>query len=112
MRLALYFTAAAMALSAGAAMGDGSKGQKYYKDCPPGLAKKHNGCLPPGHAKSHHRYRIGDRIHDDYSVIRHPGRHGLDPDESYYRVGDYIYRVDRDTRKVLDLVGAAVAVLN
>jgi len=19
--------------------------------CPPGLAKKHNGCLPPGHAK-------------------------------------------------------------
>ena len=24
--------------------------------CPPGLAKKHNGCFPPGHAK---RYVIG-----------------------------------------------------
>lgn len=26
------------------------------KSCPPGLAKKHNGCLPPGQAK---KYRIG-----------------------------------------------------
>jgi Ni/Co efflux regulator RcnB len=26
------------------------------KGCPPGLAKKHNGCLPPGQAK---RWRIG-----------------------------------------------------
>jgi hypothetical protein len=25
--------------------------------CPPGLAKKHNGCLPPGHAKK--RYQVG-----------------------------------------------------
>lgn len=34
----------------------------YYRDefrdgrCPPGLAKKHNGCMPPGHAK---RWRKG-----------------------------------------------------
>lgn len=34
----------------------------YWRDqyahghCPPGLAKKHNGCLPPGHAR---RYVIG-----------------------------------------------------
>jgi len=27
------------------------------KNCPPGLAKKDNGCLPPGHAK---RYSVGD----------------------------------------------------
>lgn len=27
--------------------------------CPPGLAKKNNGCLPPGHAKK--RYRVGHR---------------------------------------------------
>jgi Ni/Co efflux regulator RcnB len=26
--------------------------QRYYvSHCPPGLAKKHNGCMPPGHAK-------------------------------------------------------------
>ncbi len=28
--------------------------------CPPGLAKKHNGCLPPGQAKK--RYAIGRRL--------------------------------------------------
>ncbi len=80
------------------------------KHCPPGLAKKQNGCNPPGQVK--HRYGIGDRIDHDYIVIRRPGRYGLDPDESYYRVGDYVYRVDRNTRKVLDLIGAVAAVLN
>jgi Ni/Co efflux regulator RcnB len=30
--------------------------KRYFKKCPPGLAKKHNGCLPPGHAR---RYEIG-----------------------------------------------------
>lgn len=80
------------------------------KHCPPGLAKKHNGCNPPGQVK--HRYGVGDRIDDDYIIIRRPGRYGLDPDESYYRVGDYVYRVDRDTRKVLDLIGAVAAILN
>jgi len=29
----------------------------YRSDCPPGLAKKHNGCMPPGQAKK--RYAIG-----------------------------------------------------
>jgi Ni/Co efflux regulator RcnB len=29
-------------------------------NCPPGLAKKHNGCLPPGQAKK--RYAIGHRL--------------------------------------------------
>jgi hypothetical protein len=28
----------------------------YHEHCPPGLAKKHNGCLPPGQAK---KYRVG-----------------------------------------------------
>src|SRR5919198_4132681 len=28
--------------------------------CPPGLAKKHNGCLPPGQAKK--RYIVGQRL--------------------------------------------------
>ena len=78
--------------------------------CPPGLAKKHNGCTPPGLAKK--RYGIGDRIGGDHVVIGHPGRYGLDPDETYYRVGDYIYRVNRNTAEVLDLIGAAARVLN
>lgn len=29
-------------------------------NCPPGLAKKHNGCLPPGQAKK--RYIVGQRL--------------------------------------------------
>ncbi|MEO3413988.1 excinuclease ABC subunit A [Roseovarius sp. CAU 1744] len=80
------------------------------KHCPPGLAKKHNGCNPPGQVK--HRYRVGDRINDNFIRIRRPGRYGLDPYESYYRVGDYVYRVDRETREILDLVGAIAAVLD
>ena len=30
------------------------------KGCPPGLAKKHNGCLPPGQAKK--QWAIGERL--------------------------------------------------
>ena len=80
------------------------------KGCPPGLAKKNNGCLPPGQAKK--IYGIGDRIDDDYIVIRSPDRYGLNPGQTYYRIGDYVYRVDRETREVLDLIGAVVNVLN
>ena len=83
-----------------------------HTGCPPGLAKKHNGCMPPGLAKKQGIYHPGDIIYGDYIILRHPGRHGLDPRHTYYRVGDHIYRVDRDTRKVLDLIGAAAAVLN
>ena len=80
--------------------------------CPPGLAKKHNGCQPPGQAKKQGYYRIGDRINEDYIILRNPGRYGLDRNETYYRVGDQIYRVNRETREILDLIGAAAAVLN
>ena len=40
--------------------------RRYWVDtvgrgnCPPGLAKKHNGCLPPGQAKK--RYVVGQRL--------------------------------------------------
>ena len=37
-------------------------------NCPPGLAKKHNGCLPPGQAKK--RYAVG-----------HPLAHGIAVEE-------------------------------
>ena len=77
--------------------------------CPPGLAKKYNGCLPPGQARK--LYGIGDRISGG-EILRHPGRHGLDPDETYYLLGGQIYRIDRDTREVLDLIGAVARVLD
>jgi hypothetical protein len=86
--------------------------QTAPKGCPPGLAKKGTGCQPPGLAKKQGIYHRGDYIHSDYTILRNPGRYGLDPDETYYRVGDRLYRVDRDTREVLDLIGAAAAVLD
>ena len=40
--------------------------------CPPGLAKKRNGCLPPGQAKK--RYAKGDIIPDEIVLSPIPGR--------------------------------------
>jgi Ni/Co efflux regulator RcnB len=36
-------------------------------NCPPGLAKKHNGCLPPGHAKK--RYNVGRQLPADVILV-------------------------------------------
>lgn len=32
-----------------------------FRSCPPGLARKHNGCLPPGQARNRDRDRDFDR---------------------------------------------------
>ncbi|OWU83884.1 hypothetical protein ATO6_15820 [Oceanicola sp. 22II-s10i] len=99
--------------------------QEANRFCPPGLAKKSPACVPPGQAKKHdsrrdrdedrhhHRYRAGDRIIDynDLVLIRDPGRYALDPYGTYYRSGDYVIRVDRQTNEVLSLIGLATAIL-
>lgn len=77
--------------------------------CPPGLAKKHNGCMPPGQAK---KWQRGERIRGDYIVIRDPDRYRLDRRYTYWRSGDYVYRVEPQTGKVLNLIGAVSALLN
>ncbi|MDW4496781.1 excinuclease ABC subunit A [Sulfitobacter sp. D35] len=90
------------------------------KGCPPGLAKKAVPCVPPGQAKKAqprvdydgYRYGRGDVIDRDYVILANPDRYGLNPRDTYYRSGGYIYRVDEDTRKVLDLIGAVNAILN
>jgi hypothetical protein len=76
--------------------------------CPPGLAKKGNGCLPPGQAKK--IFAVGDRIQPawfsgyrmpaDYSSLYH------DTDDYYYRYDDdgYIYRIDRSSDLISGLV--------
>lgn len=40
------------------------------KSCPPGLAKKNNGCLPPGRAK---KYNRGDIVQESATLCRIPG---------------------------------------
>ncbi len=89
------------------------------KGCPPGLAKKAVPCVPPGHAKKqapvrydNDYYRRGDIIDRDYVIVRNPDRYGLDPRDTSYRSGGYLYRVDENTREVLDLIGAVSALLN
>lgn len=76
------------------------------KGCPPGLAKKSVECVPPGLAKKGVRYNVGDVIDGDYVVVRDPRRWNLNPNGTYYRIGDTFYEVDRETREILDVIGA------
>lgn len=43
----------------------------YQRNCPPGLAKKNNGCLPPGQAKK--RYAVGRPIPQGVEIDILPG---------------------------------------
>lgn len=80
----------------------------YGSNCPPGLAKKNNGCLPPGQAKK--RYAVGRRVPDGVNIeilpndviVRLPGL----PEGYGYRVvdGDLVV-VALATLVVLDAVG-------
>ncbi|MCK5845765.1 MAG: hypothetical protein KAG97_13715 [Victivallales bacterium] len=83
----------------------------YYRDhgrsCPPGLAKKRNGCLPPGQAKK--RYRIGQRLPGDFPIYDIPdilrGRlSGLPDGYGYRQVDGDIAIIDLTTRLVVDAV--------
>ncbi len=85
--------------------------QAYYGDvfrsgkCPPGLAKKNNGCMPPGQAK---KWAAGQRLPAD--VIYH----ALPPDLSvrlnipvgsrYVRIGADILLIAAGTGMVLDAI--------
>ncbi|GGD98551.1 hypothetical protein GCM10011515_17990 [Tsuneonella deserti] len=78
--------------------------------CPPGLAKKNNGCLPPGLAKDRNDYR------DYRSDYYRPSWFGYDAprDGRYYYDAGYLYRVN-DRGSVLGylpLLGGALSVGN
>ncbi|MEO5809744.1 MAG: hypothetical protein ABIR51_06790 [Sphingomicrobium sp.] len=72
--------------------------------CPPGLAAKHNGCLPPGQAKK----LVGAALPRAYtdSLLSGPYSNWYRDDQRYqYRMGDnYIYRVDRSNNLVSALI--------
>ncbi|MEA1072059.1 hypothetical protein [Sphingomonas sp. LY160] len=80
--------------------------------CPPGLAKKNNGCLPPGQAKK--IYNVGQRYNRNfgnvwsYNQIPNDLRSRYDFDQSdryYYRDG-YLYQVDPKTMLVQQVISA------
>jgi hypothetical protein len=85
--------------------------------CPPGLAKKHNGCLPPGQAK---QLRIGERIpaayYPRYNLPdEYRGWYPDSADYSYRYDEGNIYRIDNGTNLVsalIPLLGGAFGVGN
>jgi hypothetical protein len=80
--------------------------------CPPGLAKKNNGCRPPGQAKK--LYNIGQRFPGsygynwNYNQIPYDLRqqYGFDPRSNYYYGDGYLYRVDPKTMLIQQVVSA------
>lgn len=77
--------------------------------CPPGLAKKNPPCVPPGQEKEA-SYRVGDRIPDGWVLVPDPWRYGIRDPGTYWRVGDAIFRVNRETGEVLAILGALAAI--
>ena len=73
-------------------------------NCPPGLAKKNNGCLPPGQAKK----LIGGLLPAAYahSMLSGPYANWYRDDDRYlYRMsGNDIYRVNRSTNLIDGLI--------
>ena len=80
--------------------------------CPPGLAKKNNGCLPPGQAKK--LYNVGQRFPTNYGNMWNYDQipydlrrqYGFDPGYNYHYGDGYLYRVDPKTAIISEVVRA------
>ena len=80
--------------------------------CPPGLAKKNDGCLPPGQAKK--LYNIGQRWPGSYGQAWNynqipydlRSRYGFNDDYRYYYGDGYLYQVDPATQLISQVVSA------
>lgn len=90
-----------------------SHGWSYNtRNCPPGLAKKNNGCLPPGQARK--RYNVGQRYASNYgyrwnysqipSDLRQQYR--LNSSDRYYYRDGYLYQVNPRTMLVEQVISA------
>jgi hypothetical protein len=79
--------------------------------CPRGLAKKHNGCMPPGQAKKlarGQRWQNGYGSRYAYGQIPYGVRqqYGLNPRYQYYYDNGYLYQVDPRTSLVQQVISA------
>lgn len=83
------------------------KPAKRAKACPPGLAKKNTGCLPPG------LWKKGDLLPADWvsQFIRYGAlpdfyrsRYALDPNRRYLYRDDRVIVVDAVTRTIVDII--------
>ena len=88
-----------------------------FANCPPGLAKKNPPCMPPGQAKKAgdvvpDPYQIGDHLPGGYQVIFAPPGTTIPDNALYVRLGNSLYRMDRDTGEVLNLLGSIEELLH
>ena len=80
--------------------------------CPPGLAKKNNGCLPPGQAKK--LYNVGQRYNRNFGTTwtynqipeNLRSQYSLDQSDRYYYRNGYLYQVDPKTMLVEQVISA------
>lgn len=91
-------------------------GRMYALDtrgnCPPGLAKKNNGCNPPGQAKK--MYDVGQRYNRNFgnawTYNQIPGslrsQYNLNDDDRYYYNQGYLYQVDPKTLIIERVISA------
>lgn len=102
---ALAFAGAGTAAFAGARYAQYHGQRNVIDGCPPGLAAKDNGCMPPGQLKQ--RWGYGAPLRQSYADAYLPGLYRSwypDNDQYYYRYGDgYAYRVDRSNNFVSGL---------
>lgn len=81
--------------------------QRLSRACPPGLAKKNNGCLPPGQAK---KLGIGDRLPSYLSRYNVPeqyqDRYRDNRDYTYRYEDQNIYRANRGSGVIDQVISA------
>ena len=82
---------------------------EHYKHgrCPPGLARKHNGCMPPGHTPR--RWAVGRTLPSTVTIYAVPSRlvvqMGAPPiGYRYVRVANDILMVAAGTNMVVDAI--------
>jgi len=79
--------------------------------CPPGLAKKQNGCMPPGQARKlltgqRIPYGFGTRYGYQQIPYNLRTRYDLNPSDRYYYDRGYLYRVNPRTMAVEQVIQA------
>jgi len=92
---------------------DGRDG-RFANNCPPGLAKKQNGCLPPGQAKR--MFREGQRVPNGYNYytdfgdipVQYRTHYNLNPNSRYIYRNGQIYVVDPRTSLVQRIIGSLI----
>ena len=76
------------------------------KRCPPGLAKKNNGCLPPGQARN---WAVGQRVPTNVTVysVAQPVIRMLPPAPvgyRYARIGNDVVLVQQQNNVIVDII--------